>query len=61
MAERRLSLPPVFLDEQIERASTPSLAVINAFIRELYDPGQFSMVRAVPEEKTGALHELWGR
>jgi zinc protease len=49
MMERRLSLPPGFLDEQIERASALSLDEINAFIREFYDPAEFSMVRAVPK------------
>ena len=49
LMERRVSLPPGFFDEQIERASTLSLDEINAFIREFYDPAQFSMVRAVRE------------
>jgi predicted Zn-dependent peptidase len=47
MTERRLGLAPGFLDEQIERASTLSLDEINAFIREFYDPSQYSMLRAV--------------
>jgi zinc protease len=49
MMERRLGLPPGFLDEQIERASALSLDEINAFIREFYDPARFTMVRAVPK------------
>jgi zinc protease len=48
MTERRLGLAPGFLDEQIEQASLLSLDEINAFIREFYDPAQFSMLRAVP-------------
>jgi predicted Zn-dependent peptidase len=49
MMERRLGLASGFLDEQIEQASRLSLDEINAFIREFYDPEQFSMLRAVPE------------
>ncbi len=49
MTERRLGLAPGFLDEQIERASALSRDEINAFIREYYDPAQFSTVRAVPK------------
>ena len=49
MTERRLGLAPGYLDEQIERASTLSLDEVNAFIREFYDPAQFSMLRAVPK------------
>ncbi len=49
MLERRLGLPPGFVDEQIERASTLSLGEINAFISEFYDPARFTMLRAVPE------------
>ena len=49
LMERRLGLAPGFFDEQIDRASTLSLGEINAFIREFYDPAQFSMVRAVPK------------
>ena len=49
MTERRLGLAPGFLDGQIERASTLSLDEVNAFIREFYDPAEFSMVRAAPE------------
>jgi zinc protease len=49
MTERRLGLAPGFLDDQIERASTLSLDEINAFIRDYYDPAQFSMLRAVPQ------------
>ena len=50
MTERRLGLPPGFLDEQIDQASTVSLDEINAFIREFYDPARFTMLRAVPEK-----------
>jgi predicted Zn-dependent peptidase len=46
LLERRLSLVPGYLDEQIERASTLSLDEINAFIRDFYDPAQFTMLRA---------------
>jgi predicted Zn-dependent peptidase len=46
LTERRLGLTPGLLDEQVERASTLSLAEINAFIRDFYDPAQFTMVRA---------------
>ena len=49
MTERRLGLDPGFLDAQIEQASTLSLDEINAFIRDYYDPAQFSMLRAVPQ------------
>jgi len=49
LMERRFGLSPGYFDEQIERASTLSLDEINAFIREFYDPAQFSMVRAVPK------------
>ena len=49
MMERRLGLPPGFVDEQIERASRLPLDEINAFIREFYDPAKFTMLRAVPE------------
>jgi zinc protease len=46
LTERRLGLAPGFLDEQVERASTLSLAEINAFIRDFYDPARFTMLRA---------------
>lgn len=49
LLERRYDLPPGFFDGQIERASTLSLDELNAFIREFYDPAQFSMIRAVPK------------
>jgi predicted Zn-dependent peptidase len=46
MMERRYGLAPGFLDEQIEKAGAMSLDDINAFIREFYDPSQFTMLRA---------------
>jgi predicted Zn-dependent peptidase len=49
LSERRLSLPAGFLDDQIEQAAKVPLSDINAFIREFYDPAQFSMLRAVPQ------------
>lgn len=47
LTERRYGLAPGSLDEQIERAASLSLPDINAFIRDFYDPAQFSMLRAV--------------
>jgi len=49
LTERRYGLAPGYLDEQIERAASIPLDDINAFIRDYYDPAQFSMLRAVPK------------
>ena len=49
LVERRLSLPPGFIDDLVEQASALSLDEINAFIGDYYDPANFSMVRAVPK------------
>jgi predicted Zn-dependent peptidase len=49
LKERRFGLSPGFLDDQIERAAMVSLDDVNAFIRDFYDPAQFSMLRAVPK------------
>jgi zinc protease len=49
LSERRLGLPPGFLDDQIDKAAAVPLSEINAFIREFFDPAQFSMLRAVPQ------------
>ena len=46
--ERRLGLAEGAIDATIERASGVSLADVNAFIRDFYDPAAFSMLRAVP-------------
>jgi predicted Zn-dependent peptidase len=46
--ERRLGLPEGALDATVDRAASVSLAEINAFIRDYYDPAAFSMLRAVP-------------
>jgi zinc protease len=47
MLERRLGLPPGALDDLVDRAAKLSLAEINDFIREYYDPALFSMIKAV--------------
>ena len=49
LSERRLGLPAGFLDDQIEQAAKVPVSDINTFIREFYDPAQFSMLRAVPQ------------
>jgi len=49
LTERRYGLAPGYLDELIERAASIPLDEINAFIRDYYDPAQFSMLRAVPK------------
>ena len=46
MIERRLGLPPGYLDDLNDRAATTSLDDINAFIRDFYDPADWSMLRA---------------
>lgn len=48
LTERRFGLDPGFLDAQIETAASIPLDEINAFIRDYYDPAQFTMLRAVP-------------
>jgi predicted Zn-dependent peptidase len=49
LTERRFGLAPGTLDDLVDRASTLSLEEINAFIRDFYDPAQFTMIRALPE------------
>lgn len=49
LSEARLGLAPGYLDDVVDRASKLSLDEINAFIRDFYDPAQFSMIRAVPK------------
>jgi predicted Zn-dependent peptidase len=49
MSERRLGLPPGFLDDVVDRAAKLPLSEINAFIRDFYDPAQFTMIKAVGE------------
>jgi zinc protease len=49
LMERRLGLPPGFMDLAVERAAALPLDEINAFIREFYAPERFSMLRTVPE------------
>ena len=48
LRERRLGLPPGFLDDAVERASSLTLDEINRFVFRFYDPAQFSMVRVAP-------------
>ncbi len=48
LRERRLDLPPAFLDELPDRAAAVSLEEINHFIARWYDPAGFGMVRAAP-------------
>jgi hypothetical protein len=48
MTERRFGLTDGYLDGLIDRAGSLSLDEINVFIRDYYDPAQFSMFRAVP-------------
>jgi zinc protease len=47
MSERRMGLPPGFSDDVVERAAKLTLPEINAFIRDFYDPAQFTMIKAV--------------
>jgi zinc protease len=49
MGERSLGLPAGFHDDLVDKAAKLTLDDINAFIRDFYDPSQFSMVKAVPE------------
>ena len=49
MGELSLGLPAGFHDDLVDKAAALSLDEINAFIRDFYDPSQFSMVKAVPK------------
>jgi len=49
MDERRFDLAPGYFDALVDRASKLTLDEVNAFIRDFYDPAQFSMIRAVPK------------
>ena len=48
LTEWRRGLAPGYLDELADRAAAVPLDQVNAFIRDWYDPAQFSMFRAVP-------------
>jgi predicted Zn-dependent peptidase len=49
LRERRLGLPPGFLDDAAERASRLALEEINRFVSRYYAPASFGMVRVAPE------------
>ena len=51
LTERRLGLASGTLDAQIDRASSLSLDDVNRFIERFYDPGRFTLLRAVSSSR----------